>query len=114
PLAKGVDVVDHTQHAREFYAYVNSNGHLVNEGVVASMSLLQELSNELSAEAQQLYQLRSAWGIYLGFDPSMTGVEFVGARLIGSVSLKGLDNVEVGEIVPFTPGEVEGGPRNTT
>ena len=35
PLSGGVDVIDHAQHAREFYAYVNSNGHLVNEGIVA-------------------------------------------------------------------------------
>src|SRR2546423_4961159 len=61
PLARGVDVIDHEQHAREFYAYVNSNGHLVNEGIVASMSLLQELSSDLISEAQQLYRLRSPW-----------------------------------------------------
>src|SRR5947209_2841843 len=59
PLARGVDVIDHTQHAREFYAYVNANVHLINEGIVASMSLLQELSTDLSNEAQQLYRLRS-------------------------------------------------------
>src|SRR5437868_15413421 len=32
PLSRGVDVIDHLQHAREFYAYVNTSGHLVNEG----------------------------------------------------------------------------------
>src|SRR5437867_5233031 len=114
PLARGVDVIDHTQHAREFYAYVNVNGHLINEGVVASLSLLQELSNELSTEGQQLYKLRTPWGFYYGFDPAVTGLEFVGARMIGSVSLKGLDNIEVGEIGPFTPGEAEAVPINTT
>jgi hypothetical protein len=107
PLARGVDVIDHTQHAREFYAYVNVTGHLMNEGIVASMSLLQELSNELSAEGQRLYRLRSPWGMYFGFDPALEGLEFVGVRLIGMVSLKGLDNIEVGEVVPFAPGEVE-------
>jgi hypothetical protein len=107
PLARGVDVIDHTQHAREFYAYVNNSGHLVNEGIVGSFSLLQELSNELTQEAQQLYRLRAAWGTYIGFAPSLTGLEYVGVRLIGMVSLKGLDQIEVGEIVPFAPGEVE-------
>jgi len=107
PLARGVDVIDHTQHAREFYAYVNNSGHLVNEGIVGSFSLLQELSNELTQEAQQLYRLRASWGTYIGFAPSLTGLEYVGVRLIGMVSLKGLDEVEVGEIVPFAPGEVE-------
>jgi hypothetical protein len=110
PLARGVDVIDHTQHAREFYAYVNNSGHLVNEGIVASFPLLQELSNELSAEGQQLFRLRAPWATYVGFAPSLTGLEFVGVRLIGNVSLKGLDEVDVGEIVPFAPGEVEATP----
>lgn len=107
PLARGVDVIDHTQHAREFYAYVNASGHLVNEGIVASFSLLQELSNDLASEGQQLYRLRSPWATYIGFAPSLTGLEYIGVRLIGMVSLKGLDEIDVGEIVPFAPGEVE-------
>jgi hypothetical protein len=114
PLERGVDVIDHTQHAREFYAYVNINGHLVNEGMVASMPFLHELSTELSAEGQRLFRLRSPWGNYFGFDPAVTGIEYIGVRLIGMVSLKGLDNIEVGEIVPFLPGEVEAVPLDTT
>jgi hypothetical protein len=114
PLARGVDVIDHTQHAREFYAYVNNSGHLVNEGIVSSFSLLQELSNELTAEGQQLYRLRAPWGTYIGFAPSLTGLQYIGVRLIGMVSLKGLDEVQVGEIVPFAPGEVEALPIDGT
>ena len=114
PLARGVDVIDHTQHAREFYAYVNNSGHLVNEGIVASFSLLQELSSELTAEGQQLFRLRAPWGTYIGFAPSLTGLEYIGIRLVGMVSLKGLDEVEVGEIVPFVPGEVEALPIDGT
>ncbi len=110
PLQRGVDVIDHTQHAREFYAYVNANGHLINEGIVASMALLQELSGELTHEAQQLHRLRTPWGMYIGFAPAVPGVEYVGLRLIGMVSLKGLDNIETGEIVPFEQGEVEATP----
>ncbi|HEX8153990.1 MAG TPA: hypothetical protein VF698_12730 [Thermoanaerobaculia bacterium] len=110
PLARGVDVIDHTQHAREFYAYVNASGHLVNEGIVASMAFLQELSAELTQEQQRLYRLRSAWGSYIGFAPAVPGLEYVGLRLLGMVSLKGLDDIEVGEIAPFAPGEVEATP----
>ena len=110
PLARGVDVIDHAQHAREFYAYVNANGHLVNEGIVASMSLLQELSTELAHESQQLHRLRAPFGSYVGFAPAIDGLEYVGVRLIGMVSLKGLEKVEIGEIVPFAPGEVEATP----
>jgi len=113
PLARGVDVIDHTQHAREFYAYVNNSGHLVNEGIVASFPLQQELSNELTAEGQQLYRLRAPWATYIGFAPSLTGLEYIGVRLIGMVSLKGLEQVEVGELVPFAPGEVEATPLDS-
>src|SRR5216684_3836233 len=113
PLARGVDVIDHTQHAREFYAYVNNSGHLVNEGIVSSFSLLRELSNELTAEGQQLYRIRAPWGTYIGFAPSLTGLEYIGVRLIGMVSLKGLDEVQVGELVPFAPGEVEATPLDS-
>ena len=107
PLARGVDVVDHTQQAREFHAYINSNGHLVNEGAVASLGFLLELSNELTGEAAPLYRIRAPWGTYIGFTPAVTGVEFVAVRMLGMVSLKGLDNIEIGEIVPFAPGETE-------
>jgi hypothetical protein len=110
PLARGVDVIDHTQHAREFYAYVNANGHLVNEGIVASRDFLAELSNELQAESQQLFRLKAPWSTYIGFAPAIPGLEYVGLRLLGMVSLKGLDNIEVGEIVPFAPGEVASTP----
>ncbi|HEX6177005.1 MAG TPA: hypothetical protein VF057_01500 [Thermoanaerobaculia bacterium] len=110
PLARGVDVIDHEQHAREYYAYVNANGHLVNEGIVASRDFLNELSTELIGEAQQLYRVRAPWASYIGFSPAIPGIEYIGVRLLGMVSLKGLDNIEVGEIVPFSQGEVEVAP----
>ena len=110
PLARGVDVIDHIQHARDFYAYINSNGNLINEGIVASLDFVQELSGELLGEAQQIFKLRASWGTYIGFAPLVSGLEFIGLRLLGSVSLKGLDDVEVAEIVPFAPGEVEAVP----
>jgi hypothetical protein len=106
PLQRGVDMIDHTQHAREYYAYVNANGNLVNEGIVASLPFLQELSAELQHEAQQLHRLKTPWGSYIGFAPAVAGLEFIGLRLLGMVQLKGLDNIDVGEIVPFASGEV--------
>jgi hypothetical protein len=107
PLSSGVDMVDHAQQAREYYAYLDGNGHLVNEGIVASLPLLQELSSELAQEAQQLYRVRSAFGTYIGFAPAISGVEFAGVRHLGVVQLKGLDKIEVGELVAFGPGEAE-------
>lgn len=114
PLARGVDVIDKAQHAREFYSYVNANGHLVNEGIVASMPLLQELSNELATEAQQIYRLKSSFASYIGFSPAIPGVDYIGVQLLGMVSLKGLDNVEIGEIAPFSQTDVEVTPLDAT
>ncbi len=107
PLARGVDVIDHTQSSREHYAYIDGNGHLVNEGIVASMALVQELSNELGVEAQPLFRVRSSFGSYIAFAPSIPGVELLGVRLLGMVALKGLDRVDVAELVPFAHGEAE-------
>jgi hypothetical protein len=107
PLAHGVDVIDKTQHAREYYAYLDANSHLVNEGIVGSMSLLQELSNELGQEGGQLFRVKAAWGTYVAFAPAVPGVELLGVRMIGNVSLKGLDNIDVAELVPFAAGETE-------
>lgn len=110
PLARGVDLIDHKMHQREFFAYVNSSGHLVNEGIVASLSLLQELSSELAADSNVLHRLRCSWGSYIGFSSTVDGIEFIGIRLIGTVSLKGLSKIEVGEIVPFARGETQSVP----
>ncbi|HEX2836466.1 MAG TPA: hypothetical protein VHW00_25900 [Thermoanaerobaculia bacterium] len=107
PLARGVDVIDHRQHAREYYAYIDPNGGLVNEGIVASMNFMQELSNEIGAEATPVHRIRMEHGTYLAFAPGLPGVEYIGARLLGMVSLKGLDKVEVAELVAFGPGEAE-------
>ncbi|HKR63821.1 MAG TPA: hypothetical protein VJZ00_08820 [Thermoanaerobaculia bacterium] len=107
PLARGVEVVDAVQQAREFNAYLDGNKHLVNEGIVASMGLLQELSAELANEGQALLRVKTAWANYIAFSPNVAGVELVGARLLGMVSLKGLDDVEVAELVPFVAGDAE-------
>jgi hypothetical protein len=114
PLARGVDVVDHTQTSREYYAYLDGNGHLVNEGIVASLALLQELSNEIAHDALQLHRVRTPWASYIGFAPAVPGVEILGVRLLGNTALKGLDNVEVCELVPFAPGEAESEPIDSS
>lgn len=108
PIAGSADVIDKTQSSREYYAYIDGNGHLVNEGIVASMALMQELSNELGREGQPLLRVRASWGgTYVAFAPAIPGVEYLGIRLLGMVALKGLDKVDVTEIVPFAPGEAE-------
>jgi hypothetical protein len=107
PLAGGAGVVDSNQQSREFFAYLDGNGNLINEGIVASMPLLQELSNELAGETQAIVRIKTPYGSYLGFSPALPDFDFVGARLLGSVALKGLDKLEVGELVAFPHGTAD-------
>ena len=107
PLARGVEMIDSAQHEREYYAYLDGSSHLVNEGIVASSSLVEELSSELANEAQQLLRVRTDWGSYVAFDPAITGVPLIGVRLIGNVALKGLDNIDVAEFVPFEDADAD-------
>jgi hypothetical protein len=90
---------------REFFAYVNENGHLVNEGIVVSIPFLQQFSTELVEDQQMIYRMRTPWGIYLGVSAIAGG--YAGIRLIGSVSLKGIGNQEVAEVVRLQPEEAE-------
>jgi len=107
PLSSGSDLVDKEMEQREFFAYVNTNGHLANEGIVGSMAMAAELSQELTAESHLLYRLESKWGTYIGYRAAISAVEFVGVRLIGNVKLKGLDKVEIVEFVGFEREEVK-------
>lgn len=101
PLAKGVDIVDHAMHAREFYAYLNPNGHLVNEGIVASSSLLGELSAELEQDQTPLSRVQTVWGSCIAFPAGLSSTPLIGVRIIGTVALKGLGKIQIGEIFPL-------------
>lgn len=107
PLTGVTAIADRRMQTREFHAFVDANGHMVNEGIVASFPLLQELSSELIAESHQLYRILTPWASYIGFPPEVDQVAFIGVRLIGTASFKGLEKMEVGEIVGFAPGEAE-------
>ena len=102
PLARSVDRTDSLQQQREFYAYVNESGHLINEGIVVSIPFLRQLSTELAEDNQKVYRLRTPWSVYLGVSATELG-GYVGIRLLGSVSLKGIGQQEIGELVWLTP-----------
>ena len=91
---------------REFYASVTENGHLMNEGIVASIPFVQQLSSEINGENQKLYRLRTWWSTYVGIaatDPAT----YIGLRLLGAVQLKGIGNQEVVEIVRLRANEAD-------
>ena len=105
PLARSANDADTSQQQREFYAYANESGHLVNEGIVVSIPFLKQLSTEIVEDAQKLYRLRTPWSVYVGFPASSEG--YLGVRLLGQVSLKGIGAQEIGEIVWLRPEEAE-------
>lgn len=106
PLARSVDHTDAAQQQREFFAYVNEAGHLINEGIVVSIPFLRQLSTELSEDNQKIYRLRAPWSVYLGVSTDENG-GYIGIRLLGSVSLKGIGMQDIGELVWLTPDSAE-------
>lgn len=107
PLSRSANDADSAQQQREFYAYVNENGHLVNEGIVVSIPFLKQLSTEIVEDGQKLYRLRTPWSVYVGFPAATDSGGYLGLRLLGSVSLKGIGAQEIGEIVSLRAEEAE-------
>jgi hypothetical protein len=97
PLSRGVEHTDVAQQRREFYAYVNENGHLMNEGIVFSIPFIRQYSAEVRDDRQKLYRLSTSWSTYVGVPA--TGDGYIGLRLLGAVSLKGIGMHEIGEAV---------------
>jgi len=105
PLSRSSAEGDSLQ-GREYYAYIDENGHLVNEGIVISIPFIRQLSAEIEEEQQKIYRLRSTWGNYIGFPASDTD-GYVAIRLLGAVSLKGIGSMDVAEVVRLRNGQAE-------
>jgi hypothetical protein len=100
PLAsKNVDVVNKKEEARRFYAYINQNGTLHNNGMVATGPFIAQLDHEL--DGGQLHLGRDADDrCYFFLELEDDGAKLpVGVRKLGLAHLKGLENLAVYEIV---------------
>ena len=110
PLSsKNVDVVDKKEESRPFYAYINRNGTLHNNGMVATGAFITQLDHELNGG-----QLHLGWEgdrCYVILDLEDAGSQLpVGIRKLGMAHLKGLEDLPVYEIVdaaPFDPATLE-------
>ncbi|HUF79295.1 MAG TPA: hypothetical protein VMR44_10300 [Thermoanaerobaculia bacterium] len=113
-LERNVDTIDRQEEARRFHAYVNRNGYLVNEGIVATAQFLEQLDAEnrfedlrRAVEGDRRYVAieaidRSAAGGPPGRTPARPGKPaklVVGLRKLGVASLKGLERLPVFEVV---------------
>ena len=99
PLAaKDMDVVDRGEEKRDFYAYINRNGKLVNEGIVATERFVTRLGVE--QDGRRLYRLCTSHHGYVALPlDTSDGRLVVAVRKLGIASLKGLEPLPVYEIV---------------
>lgn len=101
---KNLDLVDKQAEKRGFYAYINQNGTLVNEGIVATGAFLARLESD--GPFPRFFRLRDGDRTFV-----VVGVEdgpdeiLVGFRKLGLASLKGLDRVAVYEVIDLTESE---------
>jgi hypothetical protein len=98
PLAeKNVDVVDKREEARRFYAYLNRNGTLHNNGMVATQHYMTRLEQEIGPRPLQRVSAGDRRYVILEL-PGTEGM-LVGVRKLGMAHLKGLEKLAVYEIV---------------
>lgn len=96
--AANLDVVDKREESRRFYAYINRNGTLHNNGLVATGAYVSRLEKELGPGPLA----RGADGerSYVVFQVDDGGERLAaGLRKLGIVRLKGLERLGVYEIV---------------
>jgi hypothetical protein len=111
PLAqKNVDVVDKKEEARRFYAYINPNGTLHNNGIVGTGPYVSRLDRELG----EVRLFRGEQGersyIVVHLEDGQQTLP-VGVRKLGLAHLKGLEKLAAYEIVDadavFGPDQIE-------
>jgi hypothetical protein len=99
PLAsKNVDLVDKKEEARRFYAYLNQNGSLHNNGMVATHPYMIRLEKELGHRPLQRGADGERTYVVLALEDGAETLQ-VGIRKLGMAHLKGLEKLAVYEIV---------------
>jgi hypothetical protein len=98
PLAdSNVDLVNRQEEERQFYAYLNANGSLINEGIVATRPFVAQLAREGGFD--RLYRALDPLHNYVAVPlPGAEGQLLVGIRKMGLARLKGLDALPVYEL----------------
>jgi hypothetical protein len=99
PLAENnLDVVDKREESRRFYAYINRNGTLLNNGLVATGAYVARLEAEIGAGP--LSRGVDGERSYVVFQVDDTSERLrIGLRRLGTARLKGLERLPLYEIV---------------
>src|SRR4051794_1551348 len=99
PLSsKNLDVVDKKEELRRFYAYINRNGTLHNNGMVATGAFIAQLERELGFSALCRGRDGDRSYVFLSLEDGGDLLS-VGFRKLGMAHLKGLEKLAVYEIV---------------
>lgn len=99
PLAeRNLDLVDKEQEARPFYAYINRNGHLINEGIVATEEYVAELDEKIRDFLLYSGQQGGRRYVVIPFEDGDSRL-YVGLRRLGVAHLKGLEDLTVYEVI---------------
>jgi hypothetical protein len=97
-LRNNIDTIDRLEHSREFYAYINENGSLVNEGIVATGEFVARLARE--GHFERMFRLVDGNRSWVAVKLEGPGYDLlVGVRKLGVAQLKGLDSTPIYEIV---------------
>jgi hypothetical protein len=95
---QNVDVIDKREESRGFFAYINPNGSLVNEGIVATLDFVARLQQE--AAHSRIFRLLDGERTYIALKLEAGQESFlIGVRKLGVARLKGLDSLPIYEIV---------------
>lgn len=95
-LRRNVDLVSKEDQERRFYAYINENGALINEGIVATEPFVVRLG-----EIEQLFYTRDHGRGYIVIALEEEGGTTlrVGMRKLGFARFKGLEQMPLYELV---------------
>ncbi|HTQ78870.1 MAG TPA: hypothetical protein VMM92_02655, partial [Thermoanaerobaculia bacterium] len=99
PIVQGnLDLVDKREEARQFHAYIDRNGNLINLGLVATGPYIAQLEKELAPT--HLYRIDDGGRGYIMLELDDAGERLrVGVRKLGMAHLKGLEKLAVYEII---------------
>jgi hypothetical protein len=97
-LERNVDTVDKSVEARRFHAYLNQNGTLINEGIVATGAFIERLV--LEGGFSGVYRTRHGERGFVAVAFEEAGDSLcAGLRKLGLARFKGLDRLPVYEVV---------------
>ncbi|MBW3565735.1 MAG: hypothetical protein KY459_13530 [Acidobacteria bacterium] len=92
---------------RRHFAHIDEHGQLINEGITATFSLMEQLDEELVSGGSGIMEFDMAGARWAGFE---SAGRVIGLRPLGRLNLKGLSSVDVLEVAGFGQDEIS----NTT